>query len=952
MVRWDGRSWQGRFGEVNGRRLWAVWGSALDDVWAVGEGGAMARWDGRAVTALASPVTEDLFAVGGSSKTDVWVGTSDALLHFDGQHWQTHDLPEALEVRSIWASARDDVWAFGNAPEGEVSTVLHFDGSTWKSRALPSPALVRDVWGASRDDVWAVGSRGKLFRWDGGAWTQQPSPVTHELHSVWGSAADDVWAAGDARGVLHFDGASWTFRATPGNDFSLGDQVWGLRRNDVWVQGRTQHHWDGKRWEQHGVDWNHTFNDIWANGASDVWAVGSEGKVLRSDGKTWRDVPSPTKEELWSVWAADPQHLWAVGSRGTVLSWNGKIFSSTKLGDETWRRVWGTSAKDVWIVGDLGSIGHYDGQAWHVESNVRADLYGLWGTAPDDVWAVGSSEQLKHFDGKKWTTHPSPIASATYSDVRGLSKNDVWVTGVASSKRFLLHWDGAHWQRHPSPLDVSLQRAQLIEFWRGDAKQLWLDARGELARWDGKSWLNGNLGWSDSSAGFLLENGEGYAAGLRGIVHGPSQRIEPSGPLPDENAEEKAFLADVNAPRPDPQPSAALLNPPPVATVELDGTPASSRAEPTTEPGEAPGCPDYARALARGRGAVKAGDFDAAIDAFVDAARARPFDATAAIERGVARHLAGDPAAALPDLAFGQRVTTTPSLLARAWLQLALVFHDLSRPEHERLALAVAQHHGSLPAKTRLAALDHPSACPALVDQRPSTETPVVKGFETLATKRELACAAPEPMPATTPHAVARFLTCRACDYFDRQWSADLCPKRGPFSIASQAALCSSLSFNVVPLGQDWYWYENGSTKDTPPLQRAGDYLLELTRGSNLAAPAAGIVNRGDWLDAGDTPRWRAPDAESDADAGAGCQPTLHAEVEHSLLHGTSFGCADSNGTAPPEAGPRQLAVYSLTNGQRLFQLSVYAGTVTASVSAGKVELRGEGCDATYTLAP
>jgi hypothetical protein len=952
MVRWDGRTWQGRFGEVNGRRLAAVWGSALDDVWAVGEAGAMARWDGRAVTAQASPVTDELFAIGGSSKTDVWVGTSGALLHFDGQRWQTHDLQDALEVRSIWSSAPDDVWAFGNAPDSEVSTVLHFDGSTWQASALPSPALVRDVWGARRDDVWAVGTPGKLFRWDGRAWKLQTLPVPHDLHSVWGTAADDVWVTCQGDQILHYDGASWTLRTTPGHRVSLGDHVWGLGRDDVWLQGRSQLHWDGKRWEQHGLDWAHTFNDVWANGASDVWAVGSEGKVLRSDGATWRDVPSPTKEELRSVWATGPQHLWAVGDHGVVMRWDGKSFSSTTLGDETWQRVWGTAANDVWVVGDLGSIGHYDGQAWHVESNVRAALYGLWGTAADDVWAVGSSEQLKHFDGKKWTAHPSPVPSATYSDVRGLAKNDVWVTGFDSAKRFLLHWDGSRWERHRSPLDVTLKRTHLIEFWRGDANQLWLDAHGELARWDGKSWFNGDLGWGDSRAGFLLENGEGYAAGLGGIIRGPSQRVEPRGPLPDEDADEKAFVADANAPRPDPEPTGALLNPPAVATVELVGTPARSSGVPETKADEAPGCPDYAKALARGRAAVEAGAFSTAIRELDDAARARPLDATVAIERGAARHLAGDAAGALQDLAFGQRVTTTPSLLARAWFQLALVFHDLRRPEQERLALAVAQHHGSVPAKARLATLDDPSACPALVDLRPSSETPIVKGFDTLATQRELACAAPEPMPATTPRAIARFLTCRACDYFDRRWGADQCPKRGPFSITSQAALCSSLAFNVVPLGQDWYWYQNASTKDTPALQRAGAYLSELTHGPNLAGPASDIVNRGDWLAAEGTPRWRSSDAEAVEDAGAGCQPTLRAEVEHRLLRGTSFGCAESNGTAPPEAGPHQLAVYSLSNGQRIFKLSVFAGRVSASVSSGKVELRGEGCDATYTVAP
>ena len=39
-------------GEINA--LYAVWGSGPDDIWAVGRGGAMARWNGTAWSVVAA----------------------------------------------------------------------------------------------------------------------------------------------------------------------------------------------------------------------------------------------------------------------------------------------------------------------------------------------------------------------------------------------------------------------------------------------------------------------------------------------------------------------------------------------------------------------------------------------------------------------------------------------------------------------------------------------------------------------------------------------------------------------------------------------------------------------------------------------------------------------------------------------------------------------------------
>lgn len=63
--------------------LIGLWGSSANDVWAVGLGGTILRWQGSSWTKVTSPVTESLYDVWGSSANDVWaVGDFGTVLHW------------------------------------------------------------------------------------------------------------------------------------------------------------------------------------------------------------------------------------------------------------------------------------------------------------------------------------------------------------------------------------------------------------------------------------------------------------------------------------------------------------------------------------------------------------------------------------------------------------------------------------------------------------------------------------------------------------------------------------------------------------------------------------------------------------------------------------------------------------------------------------------------------
>src|SRR5438445_3430450 len=82
----DGWCWSNPLPQ--GNHLHSAWGSASNDVWAVGEGGTILHWDGTAWSASASGTGNLLYSVWGSASNDVWgVDDRGTILHWDGTAW-------------------------------------------------------------------------------------------------------------------------------------------------------------------------------------------------------------------------------------------------------------------------------------------------------------------------------------------------------------------------------------------------------------------------------------------------------------------------------------------------------------------------------------------------------------------------------------------------------------------------------------------------------------------------------------------------------------------------------------------------------------------------------------------------------------------------------------------------------------------------------------------------
>jgi hypothetical protein len=335
--------------------LSAVWGSASNNVWAVGYYASL-HWNGTAWL-RSDPARSDLFAARGSAANDIWaVGAYGLVVHWDGDTWSTAlDLPRETTngcsgngrngSGAIWSNGAKDIWA-----TTETADLVHWNGETWSTVPTGANAALTGVWGSGAADAWAVGCGGSIAHWDGSTWSAWPSPTNSHLYAVAGAAANDVWAAGYQGTVVHWDGVRWSVQQLPTVDWWNCQQV------------------DGKgscpRMGLESTDWSL----VWSSAPNDVWLMGAWTSAGRSG-----------------------------GFQGAASShWNGTEWSNSKE-PVAGAGIWLNAADDGWLVGtsmggnypDHQDIAHWNGVAWSELDAGFAGLNGIWGASPQEIWAVG-----------------------------------------------------------------------------------------------------------------------------------------------------------------------------------------------------------------------------------------------------------------------------------------------------------------------------------------------------------------------------------------------------------------------------------------------------------------------------------------------------------------------------------------------------------------------------------
>ncbi len=429
-----------------GNRIHAIWGSGAKDIFFVGALGMIRRHDGVKWT-TERPVKEDLYGVWGAGPSDVWaVGAKGTVRRFDGVYWKIQGASTTKDLYGVWGSGPSDVWVVG-----QDNTVMRYDGKKWSVSAGPCKTGkdkdLRGVWASGPSDAWVAGCGGVASQWDGTKWTPRHQAAA-DLYAVWGNSSTDLyfagvggtvlyrnnkkqwilqskpagfnealrgvwgtktrtWAVGTSAAVLERSGSTWVKVATPGKGGILASNllyaVWGTCASNVYAAGSggVVLRYDGKKWYGLVSGATPDLNDVWGNGNKDVLAVGSGGHVLRYDGVQWAVLNTPTTKDLNAVWGAGSSTRYVVGDDKTVLRWDAKAVKWDMLTAPTSKQlvdlhgVWGSSTTDVYVAYRWGDLLRFNGAAWSHDSTMLSGPSGVarrvWGTSATDIYVVGQT---------------------------------------------------------------------------------------------------------------------------------------------------------------------------------------------------------------------------------------------------------------------------------------------------------------------------------------------------------------------------------------------------------------------------------------------------------------------------------------------------------------------------------------------------------------------------------
>ena len=328
---------------------------------------------------MAAVSATEIYAAGDSGNTD------RAFYRYDGTSW--------TEIgRRRFAQAPMRLWA---DPRGGAAYALSSFGRLEKMTASSvavlsyQPAL-RDAVMTSANSAFAVGWNLFLARWDGVRWTIDAPPAgtpsVRVLQGVWSDGPSNAWAVGSGSTILRYNGTAWSVVSDINKPIAAADNynsVWGSG-NDVWVAGETTllHCKSATSCavESSGAG---ILYSLWGSSASNIFAVGSGGRILRFNGTSWSAMASPTSRALARVSGSGANDVWAVG-------------------DSVLMHFDGTQWTNIPMTGDLGRAASRV-PSFQVSAFQQGTFQlGLWVRGPREAYLAGDNGIVVRWDGNEW----------------------------------------------------------------------------------------------------------------------------------------------------------------------------------------------------------------------------------------------------------------------------------------------------------------------------------------------------------------------------------------------------------------------------------------------------------------------------------------------------------------------------------------------------------------------
>lgn len=274
--------------------------------------------------------------------------------------------------------------------------------------------------------------------------------------------------------------------------------------------------------------------DVFALNATNAWATGNNGRIVRWNGSTWSESePLGTSSQRFAIWAADVNTVYVGGiSTGNQLhrfngtSWENLLSPTNWFGSGSIRSIWGTAANNVWIAGSLGRIFHWNGTTWTARNAGISATFSpsrIWGTNAANMWAVGATGGTNTGTIYKWNGVDAWVEQLsgvpTVKGIWGSSATNMWAVGGTggSNPGQIYRLSGSTWTLQTTTTYT------LNHIYGSNSSNIWAAGNsGALHYYNGTSWVIQASGRTDhiyavavgktGSSNRLILAGEGSAS--------------------------------------------------------------------------------------------------------------------------------------------------------------------------------------------------------------------------------------------------------------------------------------------------------------------------------------------------------------------------------------------------------------------------------------------------------
>jgi len=566
ILHWDGEAWttvSALPSKVN-----ALWAVAPRAFWAAGEMGLLYHDDTNFSSTMTSTVFNDIV---GLPSGELWaVGDGGAVARYDGDAWDTVEPPRAdIDYTMVGALADGQVFV----ADAEGMLWRHLD-EAWIAMPVALQGTIRSA-SRSGERLWVAGDRGFTGSWDTKFFSTNRQRLPGAVKALFANSPFDVWVAGD-RFFAHWSGTAWRFMASRRDIVDL----YGSAYNDIYAETADGYlHYDGTRWSTAEPD-EATVTALKA--ARDEFFSRPDAETVRwcfEEGDCWsftglrfeRELPADRITTLeWPFEGLASFEPGPIGPTSACALDGGFYFATDGLrslffNNEEWRQLDPDiplgNATAVACTSDSLYLADRDGAVWSlVDGDLSETAVIEEGTidilSPSVDGALYAVVDTFMGNGKLYRIDGSiseridipgdpPILS-----LAAVADDDIWAGGANA----LYHWDGVQWMvtlpadltdrgLPPGETEVYLTRIFAL-----DADNIWMlgaspdGATAYIFSYDGTKWVNdartslyGELAFTDVWAtdqqnAYLTMNAEGWiyhyknlgAVGMIDYVHAPA----------------------------------------------------------------------------------------------------------------------------------------------------------------------------------------------------------------------------------------------------------------------------------------------------------------------------------------------------------------------------------------------------------------------------------------------